>query len=46
MRRPAIIVMDGSVTNSIIQAAEEARCQVIVAKNFSATSPNIQLLSL
>ncbi len=45
-KRPAVIVMDGSVTNSIIQAAEDAKCQVIVAKNFSATSPNIQLLSL
>jgi DNA primase len=45
-KRPVIIVMDGSVTNSIITAAEDARCQVIVAKNFSATSPNIQLLSL
>ena len=45
-RRPAVIVMDGSVTNSIITAAEDAKCQVIVAKNFSATSPNIQLLSL
>ncbi len=45
-RKPAVIVMDGSVTNSIITAAEEARCQVIVAKNFGATSPNIQLLSL
>jgi DNA primase len=45
-KKPTVIVIDGSVTNSIISAAEEAGCQVIVAKNFSATSPKIQLLSL
>jgi DNA primase len=45
-QKPVVIVMDGSVTNNIISAAEDAKCQVIVAKNFSATSPNIQLLSL
>ncbi len=43
---PSIIVIDGSVTNSVISAAEEAGTQVIVAKNFSATSDKIQMLSL
>ncbi len=45
-KKPVVIVMDGSVTSGIISAAEEVKCQVIVANNFSATSPNIQLLSL
>ncbi len=43
--KPAIIVIDGSVTSSIIDGAEDVGCQVIVAKNFSATSDKIQMLS-
>lgn len=42
----SVIVMDGGVTSSIISAAEEVACQVIVAKNFYATSNKIKLLSL
>jgi len=42
----SVIVMDGSVTSSIISAAEEVGCQVIVAKNFYATSNKLKLLSL
>ena len=44
--KPAMIVIDGTVTSSIINAAEDAKCQVIVAKNFATTDTNIKLLSL
>ncbi len=44
--KPSVIVMDGNVTSSVIDSAEEAGCRIIVAKNFSATSDNIKLLSL
>jgi len=44
--KPSIIIIDGTVTSSIIQAAEEVMCQVIVAKNFATTDTNIKLLSL
>ena len=40
------IVIDGTVTSSIINASEEAKIQFIVAKNFTTTDTNIQLLSL
>ena len=43
--KPSIIVMDGTVTSSIIQSAEDAKCQIIVAKNFATTSDSIKLLS-
>ncbi len=43
--KPYAIVLDGTVTSSVIESAEDAGCQVIVAKNFAATSNNIQLLS-
>ena len=39
------MIVDGTVTNSVILAAEEAKCQIIVAKNFAATSESIKLLS-
>jgi DNA primase len=42
---PYAIVLDGTVTSSIIEAAEDAGCQIIVARNFAATSNNIKLLS-
>lgn len=44
--QPKVIVIDGIATNAVIGAAEDADCQVIVAKNFSTTNTNIQLLSL
>ncbi len=44
--KPSIIVIDGIVTDSTIKAAEDARCQVIVAKNFATTDTKIKLLSL
>ena len=40
------IVIDGTVTKTIIQSAEDAKCQVIVANNFATTNTNIKLLSL
>jgi DNA primase len=43
--KPKIIVLDGTVTSSVLESAEEAGCQIIVAKNFAATSNKIQLLS-
>ena len=44
--KPFIIVIDGTVTNFIIQIAEEINCKVIVAKNFATTDTTIELLSL
>ena len=43
--RPSILVIDGTVTSSIIRAAEEAEVEIIVAKNFATTDTKIQLLS-
>lgn len=43
--KPAVIVIDGAVTSSIIESAEDIGCSIIVAKNFSATSNKIQMLS-
>ena len=43
--RPVVIIIDGKATSSIIMAAEDAGCNVIVAKNFSAMSDRIQMLS-
>jgi len=40
------IVMDGTVTSPIIRAAEEKNVKNIAAKNFSATSDKINMLSL
>lgn len=44
--KPVVIIIDGTVTSSIIRAAEEAMCQVIVANNFATTDTSIKLLSL
>jgi len=38
-------VTNGIVTQGVIKAAEFARCRYIVAKNFSATSDKVKLLS-
>ncbi len=43
--KPSIIVMDGTVTSSIIESAEEIGVQVIAAKNFATTDTQIQLMS-
>ena len=43
--KPCVVIIDGTVTGSVISTAEESGCQVIVAKNFAATSDKIQMLS-
>lgn len=43
---PKVIIIDGIVTSSTFDAAEEAGCQIIVAKNFATTDTKIKLLSL
>ncbi len=43
---PIFIIVDGNVTGSTIETAENSHVQVIVANNFSATSNKIKLLSL
>jgi len=45
-KNPFAIVVDGTATSSVIRAAEEVKCKIIVAKNFSSTSSSIELLSL
>lgn len=40
-----IIIIDGTATGSTIKAAEEVGCQVLVAKNFTTSDTNIELLS-
>ncbi len=44
--KPYAIIIDGAVTGSLIDAAEEVGIKAIMATNFSATSDKIQLLSL
>jgi DNA primase len=43
---PVIIIIDGTVTRSVINAAEDSGCSVIVANNFATTDTKIELLSL
>lgn len=45
-RQPRALVIDGTVTGGMIEAAEDVGCAAIVAKNFAASSKNIQMLSL
>ncbi len=40
------IVLDGTVTKTIIESAEDLGCQAIVAKNFATTDTSIKLLSI
>jgi len=44
--RPAVIVIDGTVTGGIIYAAEDMGVSVIAANNFTTNNTNIKLLSL
>ncbi len=44
--KPAILVIDGTVTRTIISSAENAGVSVIVANNFASTDTAIKLLSL
>ncbi|MBU2104905.1 MAG: DNA primase [Nanoarchaeota archaeon] len=43
---PYALIVDGQITNPVIKAAEDAHVQIIVAKNFGATSDKVKLLSL
>ncbi len=43
--KPSFIVIDGTATNTIIRAAEDAKCKAIVAKNFATTDTSLELLS-
>ncbi|MEK6926043.1 MAG: DNA primase DnaG [Nanoarchaeota archaeon] len=45
-RKPAVIVIDGSATKSVIEIAEEIGVNVIAAGNFAANSSKIQMISL
>jgi len=45
-QKPAVLVIDGTVTNPIINSAEESGVQLIVANNFATTETKIKLLSL
>jgi len=42
---PSIIIIDGTATNNLINDAEEIGVKVIVAKNFTTTDTNIELMS-
>lgn len=44
--KPIGIIIDGSVTKSIIEASEESNIKFIVASNFNTTDTKIKLLSL
>jgi len=44
--KPYALVVDGTVNPSIIEAAEDSGCEVIVAKNFTTAESSIELLSL
>jgi DNA primase len=43
---PSIIIIDGIATNNLIMDAEEIGVKVIVAKNFTTTDTNIELMSV
>lgn len=42
----SILIINGTVTKSVIKSAEETGIQIIAAKNFSTADTSIQLLSL
>ena len=44
-RQIYVLIMDSTVTASIIRAAEKINCQYIAAKNFATTSDKVELLS-
>ncbi|HEB46941.1 MAG TPA: DNA primase [Candidatus Pacearchaeota archaeon] len=43
--KPSVIIIDGVAAVSAIKAAEESGVKVIVAKNFTTTDTNLELLS-
>lgn len=44
-QRVGAIVIDGTATKTLIEAAEQIGCKAIAAKNFSATSSKLKLFS-
>ncbi len=44
-QRVGAIVIDGTATKTLIEAAEQIGCKAIAAKNFSATSLKLKLFS-
>lgn len=44
-KKPFALIVDGTVTKSLLMAAEEVSCDVIAAKNFATTDTVIELLS-
>ncbi len=44
-RKPSIIVIDGTATKNILESAEEAGTSIVVAKTFTSTDANLELLS-
>ncbi len=45
-KKPYAMIIDGTVTRSVIDTAEDSDCEIIVAKNFATTDTKIELLSL
>lgn len=46
IENPAVIVIDGTATKNIVQAAEEKGVKVIAANNFGTTDTIVKLMSL
>jgi len=45
-KQTSVVILDGTVTSTVIRSAEDANVSVIVAKNFAANSDKIKMLSL
>jgi DNA primase len=45
-KKPYAISIDGTLTSPALKAAEDAGCQMIIAKNFATTDTKIKLISL
>ncbi len=45
-KKPSVVIIDGVVTSGIIKAVKDSGCGIIIAKNFAATDPEIEMLSL
>jgi DNA primase len=43
---PYALAIDGTLTNHLLKDAEEAGCQIIIAKNFATTDTKIKLISV
>ena len=43
--KPYAVIIDGTADNSIIKSAEESGAKILVAKNFTTTETNLELMS-